>query len=143
VSPLPCFAAHLDGATGAFYAAASTTQTGDEHLIIWLTAPTMPPGLAATYAWANGDDERFLGTPHATLDAVALASLLFLSDVEPLLLDDDAALAAIDRALSACDCDLARCAADVGAEIGAHPECASPRMARCVVRAARLLEVEA
>lgn len=142
MSALPCFAAHLDGANGAFYAATSTTQTGDdEHLIVWLLSPTMPPALAATYAWAAAADERYLETPHATLDAVALASLLFLADVEPLTLDDEAALAAIDWALTRCGCDLTVCAADVYAEIGAHPECASPRMSRCVVRAARLLAV--
>ena len=142
MSPLPCFAAHLDGATGTFYAATSTMQTGDdEHLIVWMTSPTMSPALAAAYAWAGAADERYLETAHASLTVPALAALLFLDDTEPLTLDDTAALAAIDRALSLCDCDLTRAAAEVVGEIAEHPECAGPRMARCTVRAARLLEV--
>lgn len=144
MSPLPCFAAHLDGTLGVSYAATSTLQTGDdEHLIVWMPLPTMSPGLARLYTWAGADDERYLETPHAALTVPALAALLFLADTEPLTLDDDAALAAIDRALSLCDCDLTRAAAEVGGEIAEHPECAGPRMARCVVRAARLLKVEA
>jgi hypothetical protein len=144
MSPLPCFAAHLDGAAGAFYAATSTLQTGDdEHLIVWMPSPTMDPAIAHAYAWAGAADEPYLETPHAQLTIPALAALLFLADTEPLTLDDAAALDAIDRALSLCDCDLTRAAAEVGGEIAEHPECAGPRMARCVTRAARLLKVEA
>jgi hypothetical protein len=144
MSTLPCFAAHLDYDDVPFYAATSTIQTGaDEHLIVWMTSPTMSPELASRYAWAGPDDEQYLETPHATLDAAAIAALLFLADVEPLTLDDAGALAAIDRSLAECGCDLARCADDVYTEMANHPEYTSPRMARCVVRAAQLLKVEA
>ena len=66
---------------------------------------------------------------------------LFLSNVEPLGLSDDAALTAISLAMSQFGCDADVCAAEVWGEIGDHPDCGYGRWNRCVVRAARLLAV--
>jgi hypothetical protein len=139
----PCFAAHLDGASGAFYAATSTMQTGDdEHLIVWMTSPTMTEGLARAYAWVGPADERYLETPHVTLNAVAYATLLFLSGVDPLAEDltDLAALAAIDGTLAEASCDMLRCVWRANVLLDEHPENHS-RWHRCEIRAARLLAV--
>ncbi|QOR55807.1 MAG: hypothetical protein YHS30scaffold324_39 [Catenulispora phage 69_17] len=145
MSPLPCFAAHLDGATGAFYAATSTMQTGDdEHLIVWMPSPTMSDGLASVYAWAGAADEQYLETPHVTLNTVAYATLLLLSGLEPLAdgLTDAAALTAIDRTLAEAGCDMLRCVWRANVLLDEHPEdCA--RWHRCLILAARLLKVEA
>jgi hypothetical protein len=143
VSPLPCFAAHLDGANGAFYAATSTLQPGDdEHLIVWMKSPTMDESQAAAYAWAGPDDERYLKTPHVTLGGAAYATLLFLSGVDPLAEDltDAAALVAIDKTLADASCDMLRCVWRANILLDEHPE-ACPRWHRCEIRAARLLAV--
>lgn len=140
---LPCFAAHLDGTTGAFYAATSTLQPGDdEHLIVWMTSPTMSDDQARGYAWTVAADERFLKTPHVTLNAVAYATLLFLSGLDPLAEDltDAGALAAIDRALADASCDMLRCVWRANVQLDEHPENHS-RWHRCEIRAARLLAV--
>ncbi len=143
MSPLPCFAAHLDGTTGAFYPATSTLQTGDdEHLIVWMASPTMSEDQARAYAWTVAADERFLETPHVTLNVIAYATLLFLSGVDPLAddLTDTAALAAIDKALADASCDMLRCAWRANIRLDEHPEdCALWH--RCEIRAARLLAV--
>lgn len=77
------------------------------------------------------------------LTAVIAANALFLGDAGDLALSDDDALTVIDRALTDRNDDLTRCAAEVCGEIGDHPECAGPRWSRCVVRAFRLIGVEA
>jgi hypothetical protein len=66
---------------------------------------------------------------------------LFLSNVEPLGLSDDAALTAISLSLAQFGCDADLCAAEVWGEIADHPDCGYGRWNRCVVRAARLLAV--
>lgn len=78
-----------------------------------------------------------------TLGVGALAELLFTTNTEPDTLNDADALAAINRALAACGSDLTVCAAEVGAELAAHPEVACSRYTRCVLLASRLTGVEA
>jgi len=77
------------------------------------------------------------------ITASIAANALFLADVGDLALSDDDALTAIDRALAARHDDLTACVAEVCGEIGDHPECAGPRWSRCVVRAFRLIGMEA
>lgn len=76
-----------------------------------------------------------------TLTLTVAAEQLFLSNMEPLDLSDDAALTAISLSLAQFGCDADVCAAEVWGEIGDHPDCGYGRWNRCVVRAARLLAV--
>lgn len=78
----------------------------------------------------------------APLTPTIAAEGLFLANVEPLTLSDDDALTAINRSLAQFGCDADLCAAEVWGEIADHPDCGYGRWNRCVVRAARLLEVQ-
>ena len=139
---LPRIAAELDLASGVFYAAESTLATQlDEHLVVWLPQPQFPAGAETMYRWAA--DDNHIETRHVTLDAIALAKLLYLADGEPLDLTDEDALVAIHRALTEVHCDMLRCSARVSDDFDAHPECAGPRWRRCEQRAARLVGTEA
>lgn len=140
-STLPRIAAMLPTAKAPLYAAVLRSGFGDGRTVTsWLPGPTMSAGEALVYRWADDAD---VTEPHVTLSVSVMAELLFLSDLEPLELSDAAALVAIDRSLCACGCDVTRAAAEVGGEIAEHPECAGPRLARCVVRAARMVGTEA
>lgn len=140
--PMPRIAAELDLCSGVFYLAESTLASQpDEHLAVWLPQPRFPAGAETLYRWAQ--DDSHITARHITLSLVAMAKLLYLTDGEPLDLDDDEALAAIDQALTDVHCDMLRCSARVSAELDEYPEVACPRWRRCEQRAARLVGTEA
>lgn len=137
---LPRIAAELDLASGVFYAAESTLPAQpDEHLVVWLPEPRFPAGAEAMYRWTQ--DDRHIGRRHVTLNATALAELLYITDLDPAALDDTEALVAIDRSLTEMHCDMLRCSARVSAGLSAHANCADPLWQSCRERAARLLAV--
>jgi len=129
---LPRIAAESDLGWGVRYAAESTMVTQpDEHLVVWLPRPQIPPGAETTYRWVENDTH--IGTQHVTLDEISMAKLLYIADAEPLELNDAEALTAIHYSLSEVHCNMLRCSALVSNNFD------GPRWRCCEQRAALLV----
>lgn len=132
---LPRIAAELDPHSGVYYLAESALPgQPDEHLAVWLPEPRFPAGAETLYRWA--EDDSHVTARHVQLTSISMAMLLYIADGEPLELDDEAALDAINRALCQVHCNMLKCTARVqGSQLD------GPRWIRCEQRAARLAAV--
>lgn len=132
---LPRIAAELDQHSGIHYLAESTlTSQPDEHLVVWLPEPRFPAGAEEMYRWVEDDSQ--VTARHVQLDFVSMAMLLYIAEGEPLELDDEATLNAIDRALTEVHCYMWRCTTRTG-----NSEFDASRWVRCEQRVAQLLAV--
>lgn len=122
--------------SGPYYAARSTVHAPDESNVVWLPAPVLPD---STFRWATDDEIR---REHVTLDVGAISELLFASGADPDALDDDGVMAAVDAMLRRVHCNMLACSGVVGEALATRWEC-TWKFDRCVIRAARLLAVEA
>jgi hypothetical protein len=77
------------------------------------------------------------------LDGLGVAELIFAANIDPATLGDAEAWDCIDHQLTVCGCDLNACAEARWTEESEHPEVAIPRWGKCMLRALRLLAVEA
>lgn len=131
---LPRIAAELDRCSGVYYLAESTLPSQpDEHLVVWLPEPRIPAGAETLYRWAQ-DDSHIIAR-HVQLNPISMAMLLYIADGEPLELDDEATLDAIDRALTEVHCNMLKCTARTGNHFD------GPRWVHCEQRVARLTAV--
>jgi hypothetical protein len=105
----------------------------DERDVIWLDEPHLIPG----HHWAEPSQVR----GGLALDVAAVTELLAHAlDIDPDTLDDAAAVAIVARELDRVGCDMERVCLEVQADSDDHYD-GGRRWARCVMRAARLLEV--
>ena len=133
--PMPRVVTVLDASGRPWFGAAWDGSAADETNVIWLAEPVLIPG----HHWAEPSQVRG-GT---TLDVAAVAELLAHAiDIDPDGLDDDAVVAIVARELDRTCCDMQRVCLEVQADSDDHYD-GGRRLARCTVRAARLLKVEA
>lgn len=133
-SLMPRVATALDASGHPWWAASWDGSPADEQNVIWLAQPMLIPG----HHWAEPAQVR----GGMTLDVATVAELLAHAlDVDPDTLDDAAVVAVVARELDWACCDMARVCADVAADLADYTP--SGRFARCVLRASRLLGIEA
>jgi hypothetical protein len=131
--PMPRVATVLDASGRPWFGAAWDGSAADENNVIWLAEAVLIPG----HHWAEPSQVR----GGLTLDVAAVAELLAHAlDTDPDALDDAAAVAIVARELDRCGCDMERVCLEVQADSDDHYD-GGRRLARCVIRAALLLEV--
>lgn len=125
----------LDASGQPWFGATWNGSAADEQNVIWLADPVLIPG----HHWAEPSQVR----GGMALDCAAVAELLAHAiDTDPDALDDDAAVAIVARELDRVGCDMQRLCLEVQADSDDHYD-GGRRLARCTIRAARLVETEA
>lgn len=131
--PMPRVVTVLDASGHPWFGAAWDGSAADEQNVVWLAEPHLIFG----YHWAEPSQVR----GGMTLDVAAVAELLAHAlDTDPDALDDAAVVAIVARELDRCGCDMQRVCLEVQADADDHYD-GGHRLARCVIRAARLLAV--
>lgn len=132
---MPLVVTVLDASGHPFFGAAYNGTAPDETNVVWFPEPILKPG----YHWVEPSQVR---GGLSLYDVGTIAELLAHAlDVDPDSLDDAAVVAIVARELDRVGCDMVRCCADVASDLGDYSD--TGRFARCVIRAARLLKVEA
>lgn len=136
---LPQAAATFTDAPGPFYAAVPVSVALPTPAdVAWIATTSLPPMLR----WATASLARRAATTVIPLDLTTIAELL-AHDItsDPDHLSDAEVMAVIDAQLIAVDCDMCRCCLEVCADQADHYD-GGQRMARCLLRAGRLLGIE-